>query len=222
MKNFIITLAMLFVNLVCYSQLLQYPQKIDSNNQIIKHAAYVLSYNETCEQANWVKYMVTKTELDSSIAKRKNNFKEDDAIPTGSAELSDYKGSGYDRGHLAPAATFVNDQDEMDESFYMSNISPQDPSFNRGIWKRLESYERILAMEKDTVYVITGGILDDGLKTIGDNEVCVPKLFFKIIYNKDFVYCFIIKNEKSSEPLNMYKHPIAVVEKLTKMKFTLR
>ena len=212
---------MLLLNTVCYSQLLKYPQPNDSNNQIVVHTAYTLSYNETCEQANWVKYMVTKVELDSSIAKRKNNFKEDKDILTGSAELADYKGSGYDRGHLAPAAVFVNDQNEMNESFYMSNISPQHPSFNRGIWKRLETYERSLALEHDTVYVITGGILNGNLKLIGDNGVCVPKLYFKIIYNKNFTIGFILRNVKSSDPLNMFKFPIDVIEKQTGFKFTL-
>ena len=221
MKKIILTLSIIFLSILSYGQLLEYPQKIDSNNQIIVHKAYVLSYNETCEQANWVKYMVTKIELASDDAKRKNNFKEDELITTGSASLDDYKGSGYDRGHLAPAASFVNDQEEMDESFYMSNISPQEPSFNRGIWKRLENYERELANQHDTIYVITGGVLNGDLQTIGDNEVCVPKLYFKIIYNKDFVMCFIINNKKSNDPLNMYKHPMKLVEKISGLKFKL-
>lgn len=221
MIKFKITLTLLMLNLMCYSQVLDYPQHINEDNQIIKHKAYILSYNETCEQANWVKYMVTKVEINSSVANRKNNFKEDDLIPTGSAKLSDYKGSGYDRGHLAPAAVFTDNQDEIDESFYMSNISPQHPSFNRGIWNKLEAYERSLAIEHDTIYVITGGILKGELKTIGESEVCVPKLFFKIIYNKDFIIGFILRNMKLDDPLLMYKFPIDIIERETGLKFIL-
>lgn len=195
------------------------PRLINFDDQIIHHDGYVLSYNETHEQANWVSYMVTKVELESDVAKRKDNFKEDTSIITGSAQLIDYKGSGYDRGHLAPAATFVDSQKEMDESFLMSNMSPQHPSFNRGVWKRLEEYERKMAMEKDTVYVICGPILSEGLKKIGPNEVSVPELYFKIIYYKDWMMCFIINNQKSNDPLYVFKQPLNVVEKMARIDF---
>jgi endonuclease G len=195
------------------------PRLINLDDQIIYHDGYTLSYNETHEQANWVSYMVTKVELEDNVAKRKNNFKEDTSIITGSAQLIDYKGSGYDRGHLAPAATFVDSQKEMDESFYMSNMSPQHPSFNRGVWKKLEEYERKMAMEKDTVYVICGPILTKGLKTIGPNEVSVPELYYKIIYYNDWMMCFILNNEKSSEPLYVFKQPLDVIEKMTMIDF---
>jgi endonuclease G len=212
---------MLFLTFVGYTQCDELPRKIDLDDQIIYHTAYTLSYNETHEQANWVKYMVTKVELEKDIAKRKNNFKEDTSVVTGSAQLIDYKGSGYDRGHLAPAATFVDNQKEMDESFYMSNISPQEPSFNRGVWKRLEEYERKMAIEKDTVYVICGPILTDDLKTIGDSKVSIPELYFKIIYYKDWRMCFILNNNKSSEPLYTFVQSLDVVEKLCKIDFGL-
>ena len=220
-KDLKITLCALFLTFVGYSQCDELPRKIDLDDQIIYHTAYTLSYNETHEQANWVKYMVTKVELESKEAKRKNNFKEDPIILTESAQLIDYKSSGYDRGHLAPAATFIDSQKEMDESFYMSNMSPQHPSFNRGVWKRLEEYERKVAMEKDTVYVICGPILSGDLKTIGPNKVSVPELYFKIIYYKDFRVCFILNNEKSSEPLYVFKQPLDVVEKLCMIDFGL-
>ena len=195
------------------------PRLINLDDQIIYHTAYTLSYNESHEQANWVTYMVTKVELENDVAKRKDNFTEDTSVITGSAQLEDYKGSGYDRGHLAPAATFVDNQKEMDESFLMSNMSPQDPSFNRGVWKRLEDYERKMAIEKDTVYVICGPILTEGLKTIGPNKVSVPELYYKIIYYKDWMMCFILNNEKSSEPLYIFRQPLDVVEQMTKIDF---
>lgn len=218
MKKLVLLLGILIPTL-SYSQCDDLPRKIDLDDQIIYHTDYVLSYNETHEQANWVKYMVTKVELDSNVAKRKNNFKEDTSIITGSAQLIDYKGSGYDRGHLAPAATFVDNQKEMNESFLMSNISPQEPGFNRGVWKRIENYERKMAMEKDTVHVICGPILTGNLKTIGVNKVSVPELYFKIIYYKDWMMCFIVNNEKTSEPLYVFKQPLDVIEKMSMIDF---
>jgi endonuclease G, mitochondrial len=198
------------------------PRLINLDDQIIYHTSYTLSYNETHEQPNWVKYMVTKTELENKVAKRKNNFKEDTSIITGSAQLIDYKGSGYDRGHLAPAATFVDSQKEMDESFFMSNMSPQHSSFNRGVWKRVETYERKMAIEKDTVYVICGGVLTDGLETIGPNKVSVPEFYYKIIYTKDWMICFLLKNEKSNEPLYSYVQELTVIEKHIMINFNIR
>jgi endonuclease G len=221
MKNILLILGFV-LSTISFGQDGDLPRKINLDDQIIYHTAYTLSYNETHEQPNWVKYMVTKTDLETKEAKRKNNFKEDKQILTGSAQLIDYKGSGYDRGHLAPAATFVDSQKEMDESFYMSNMSPQHPSFNRGVWKRIEEYERKVAMEKDTVYVICGGILHDDLETIGPNKVSVPELYFKIIYTDDWIMCFIVKNEKSSDPLYMFKQPLDVIQREAMINFNIR
>ncbi len=222
-KYYKVTLAMLFLTSICYSQTNScLPIVIDFDNQIVEHTSYTISYNETCEQPNWVKYQVTKTDLENKVAKRKNNFKEDKSIITGSAQLVDYKGSGYDRGHLAPAATFVDNQKEMDESFYMSNMSPQEPSFNRGVWKKIENYERKMAMEKDTVYVICGGVLTDDLPTIGPNKVSVPRFFYKVIYTEDWIICFLLKNEKSNEPLYTFTQELTVIEKHIKIDFNIR
>ena len=221
MRNIILLTVSLLVGGLVYGQD-KLPRVINFDNQIIEHAAYTLSYNETCEQPNWVKYQITKEDLENPTAKRKNNFKVDLSIVTGSADLLDYKGSGYDRGHLAPAATFVGSQKEMDESFFMSNISPQNPSFNRGIWKRIEAYERLAAKDKGSVYVITGPILNKDLKTIGANKVCVPEFYYKIIYVPGgWSIGFLIKNEKSSEALYMFKQPIKIIEREAKINFML-
>ena len=105
---------------------------------IVEHEYYTLRYNEKTEQADWVAYTLKKVNLDNSKFKRTDNFREDPDVKTKSATLADYKGSGYDRGHLAPAADFAWTKNGMSESFYMSNMSPQQPDFNRGIWKKLE------------------------------------------------------------------------------------
>lgn len=216
-KNFKITLCLLFISFIGYSQ--QLPRLIDNNDQIIIHKGYTLSYNESCEQANWVKYSVKKNDLINGNVKRKNNFKEDTLVKTGSADIYDYKSTGYDRGHLAPASVFTHDQQEMDESFLMSNISPQEPSFNRGVWKRIEEYEKLIARSKDSINVITGAVLSDTLPKIGDNGVCVPKYFYKIIYTEDYIKCFFIENKKSDEDIIEYMEDLKFIEEKTNINF---
>jgi len=200
------------------------PQKVDEDNQIIQHDGYILSYNETCEQPNWVLYTLKPSDISCVVSvDRKSYFKSDDLVGTGSASHSDYTNSGYDRGHLKPAADESCDQEEMDETFYMSNVSPQNPSFNRGIWKQLEEYTREKLTNWDSIVVITGGVLVGDMETIGKNEVCVPKSFFKVLYLfKDgsmIMESYLIPNTKCVKPLNYYITPISDITEKTKLKF---
>ena len=107
-----------------------------ANDSIIYHTAYSLSYNPIYKQVNWIAYLLTREETSNTIP-RSNNFKEDPLVP-GTDFSKDYYKSGYDRGHLAPAADMGFSKITMLESFYYTNISPQTPSFNRGIWKKLK------------------------------------------------------------------------------------
>ena len=103
-----------------------------TSGQVIKHGSYTLSYDETHEQAEWVAYELTAFEVDGRY-ERTDNFRRDPKVETGSASLSDYRGSGYDRGHLAPAADMFFTRSAMSESFFLSNMTPQEPARNRGV-----------------------------------------------------------------------------------------
>jgi endonuclease G len=157
-----------------------YPFIPDVDEQIRRLTGFDLSYNETHEQANWVMYILTREELEGSV-ERSDDFRQDKKIPTGSASLADYRKSGYDRGHLAPAADMKWSEEAMSESFLMSNMSPQKPYFNRGIWKKLEEHVREIGRENDSVLVITGPVFKDILDSIGENEVSVPGYYFKLL-----------------------------------------
>ncbi|MBB6461236.1 DNA/RNA non-specific endonuclease [Flammeovirga kamogawensis] len=195
-----------------------------SKSQIIEHSYYTVSYNEKHEQANWVAYELTSQELIKNTS-RTNDFRADQDVTSSSAELDDYKGSGYDRGHLAPAADMSFTSKAMTESFYFSNMSPQDPSFNRGIWKQLEEQFRAWAHEKHNIYIITGPILEDGLITIGANNVSVPNYYYKIAvhYNsQDNEYeaiAFLLPNKKGDQKLSEYIVTIDSIESLTQLDF---
>lgn len=200
------------------------PRQISLDDQITKYNGFTVSYNNTHEQANWVYYTITSEDLTCPTkVKRKNKFYEDYRLKGHSAYLSDYKGSGYDRGHLKSSADESCDQEQNDETFVMSNMSPQDPSFNRGAWKKLETYVRNVTLENDSVQVYTGGVLTEELSTIGDNEVSVPQYYYKIIYiykgGSKKVLCYVMPNKKITEPLYSYEVKLVDVEKLTNIDF---
>jgi len=189
------------------------------NGELVHHTYYSLSYSEQHEQAEWVFYEIKKERI-LGLASRKNNFRSDNSVSTNSATLSDYKGSGFDRGHLAPAHDFSFDKDAMSESFYMSNMSPQNPSFNRGIWGNLESLVRSWGTNS-SIYVVTGPIVDDCSTTIGTNNVCVPEYYYKVIYDplKQKMISFILPNEKGTKNLNEYVCTTDSLEKITNIDF---
>lgn len=185
---------------------------------IIQHSGFILKYDEKYEQANWVAYQLTKKNVLTNV-RRTNNFKIDTMIHTGSSTLNDYNNSGYDKGHLFPAADAYN-MNSMNDCFYLSNISPQKPSFNRGIWSSLENQVRNWAIKFDTIYVATGGILQDSLKTIGKN-VTIPEYFYKaILCLKDSLAIgFILKNEGSKNNLSTFAVSIDSLEKKSGIDF---
>ena len=193
-------------------------------DQIIRHTGYTLSFNKEHKQANWVAYELTADET-ISIVKRNNRFKPDPDVPMCSSN-NDYKASGYDRGHLAPAADMCYSAAAMKESFYLSNMSPQKPGFNRGIWKELEAQVRFWAIDDSAIYIITGGVLDSGLPVIGINNVSVPRLFYKVIIDYHGSVRkgigFIMPNEKSNKRLQCFTVSIDSVEVLTGLNFFCR
>ena len=189
---------------------------------IINHAGYSLLFNEICEQANWVAYELTDAET-QKVTNRTNKFIPDPLVKTGTADDQDYSRSGYDRGHMAPAADMGWSVTAMEESFYYSNMSPQEPGFNRGIWKRLEELVRTWAVDYQKVYVVTGPVLTVGLNTIGENHVSVPKFYYKVILDYHEPGSkgigFILPNGSSGEPLQRYAVTIDSVQHFTGIDF---
>jgi len=192
-------------------------------NTIVDRTGYALGYSEYHEQASWVVYRLTAEEVKTKAVKRDDSFKEDPAIPTGSATLADYRGSGYDRGHLAPAADMGYSIQTMEESFYMSNMSPQSPDFNRGVWKLLEEQVRSFAVAEGDIYVVTGPVLPKTKTlTIGANKVTVPRAYYKVIYDRtppEKMLGFVLPNEGSNRPLKDFAVTVDKVEEITGLDF---
>ncbi len=189
---------------------------------IVRHTYYVLSYNEKFEQANWVYYTLTDSMVVKGGQERSNKFKVDKMVPTGSAKSADYTKSGFDRGHLCPAADMDFDPVAMEESFLMSNISPQAPEFNRGIWKDLETDVRKWAEKEHKIQIVTGPVFADSKGVIGADKVLVPGYFFKIIYDetdKPKIIAFLLPNSKTDRPLTDFAVTVDEVEKATGFDF---
>ncbi len=195
-----------------------------STGAIVQHKYYTLSYNERHEQAEWVAYVLTRERLQMEWQDRPDLFEADPKVRSGSASLSDYRGSGYDRGHLVPAADMAFNTTAITETFYLSNISPQARDFNKGIWKELEELTRDWAIKFKKLYVVTGPILKDGGKgKIGNNEVTVPSAFYKVLLDlsdpDQKAIAFIVPNEVSYDPLFKYAVSVDEVEKQTGINF---
>ena len=192
------------------------------HDRIIHHTGYTLSYNKKYQIANWVAYDLTAEET-TPVVKRNNRFIPDPLLPDGSAANKDYKGSGYDKGHLAPAADMCYSYQTMVESFYLSNMSPQEPSFNRGLWAKLEDQVRDWAVDEQAVYVITGTVLTEGLPTIGSSRITVPGYFYKVIFDYTEPEIkgigFIMPNRGSQQLLQDYVVTIDSIEQITATDF---
>ena len=190
--------------------------------QIIRHSGYTVSYNKDLKIPNWVSYELTREETRGK-EKRGNRFIADPLVTGPIATNADYTRSGYDKGHMAPAADMKWSPESMKESFYFSNMCPQHPQLNRRGWKNLEEKIRDWAVADSAIIIICGPIIDKPSKTIGKNKVAVPERFFKVILSP-FVkpargIGFLFNNRQAVEPLSTYAVSIDSIEKLTHMDF---
>ncbi|CAK6713038.1 DNA/RNA endonuclease G [Vibrio harveyi] len=192
-----------------------------NSDQFLCRDGYAVGYNYDTKNADWVAYHITAESVNITN-KRSNSFKEDTEMPDyARSTLADYKGSGYDRGHLAPSATMDFTRESMKQSFLMSNMSPQLPGFNRVGWRVLEEHVRDLANEYNELYVVTGPIYQGNEETIG-NGVVIPSAFYKVILDPSFdeAIAFIVPHrDVSSSELANFITTIDEVERQTGLDF---
>lgn len=194
----------------------------DSDAEVVRHRWYALGYSEDHEQAEWVAYELTLARLQQRLVGRSNTFRPDPDVRTESATPRDYSSSGYDRGHFCPAADMTFSAEAMDETFFMSNMSPQIPAFNMGVWRELEELTRDWARRCEQLYVVTGPVLTEpALAQIGFSKVSVPAAFYKILLapKQQRAIAFILPNGRSDTPVMDFACSIDAVEERTGIDF---
>ena len=191
--------------------------------QILQRTGYTLSYDSKNKTPQWVAWELTKEETRGKEERSTEFFPDPDVI--GSQVVTyDYSHSGYDRGHMAPAGDMKWNKQAMQESFYMSNICPQDHNLNTEDWNDLEMKTREWARRYGKVYIVCGPIYNGKRNEyIGEHRVKVPDAFFKVILinndNKQYALGFLFENEAGERPLEEYLTSVDYIEKLTGMDF---
>lgn len=152
----------------------------NANDYLLVKPEYVLSYNNQKHIPNWSSWQLNQSWL--GTAQRMNDFRPDPSLPKGWYQVkpSDYNGSGYDRGHMTPSADRSRDKATNSATFLMTNMVPQAPDNNQGVWQKLETYSRDLVNAGKELYIIAGGYGEKG--AIGrDVKISVPARTWKVI-----------------------------------------
>lgn len=201
---------------------------IRKGDEIIKHKNYTLRYEEDYEVPAWVVHKLRGEYTRGTASRGDNQFMPDRKVKDNSALSGDYSSTGYDRGHMVPAGDFKCCQEFMTETFYMSNIAPQVPDFNRGIWENIESRIRGWSVRDEELFIVTGPVLRKGLPTIGRyNNVAVPEFFYKLVLfyqpksgKKPRMIAFLLPNESLvGKRMNSFVVSVDEVEKATGLDF---
>ena len=195
------------------------PAKVD---QSISRQGFSLGYSYKYRQAVWVSYTLTEEKVKNDIVKRRPSFRIDPAIKFAPVRPKDYTGTGYDKGHLAPAADMAWSVLSMKNSFYMSNISPQIPGCNRGIWKRVEKTVRQWAVKEKKLCIITGPVFHNTNKLLPNTAIPIPTAFYKVVLDMTppmKMIGFLVPNAASKKRVFAFAVPVDKVEEVTKYDF---
>ena len=202
---------------------MEIPLMNKEQGQIIQRTGYTLSYHAKHKTPQWVAWELTKEETRGN-EERTNEFQPDPDVMGAKVVTYDYSHSGYDRGHMAPAGDMKWSKKAMQESFYMSNICPQDHNLNTEDWNDLENKSREWARRYGKVYIVCGPIYNGTRNEyIGDHRVKVPDAFFKVILinhdRKQAALGFYFENKAGERPLSEYLVSVDKLEDMTGLDF---
>lgn len=193
-----------------------------SCGEIIDYTHYSASFCEEYKLSEWTIHFLTPDRLGNT--KRTEDFRQDPQLKGRDASKLDFYKSGYDRGHMVPAGDMTFDMTSMSESFYMTNMSPQNPSFNRSGWRKLESKIREWVIEYDSVTIITGFVKGENPDLIDEyigTGVLIPAYFYKVFIDiqRKRSIAFLMPNQKITKPLMEYVVSIDYLESITGLDF---
>ena len=200
-----------------------------SEGKILRRVGYTTSYNSQNRIPNWVAWHLPASHVGGRHKRDNQVFHEDTDVANPRAYDSDYRGSGYDRGHMCPAGDNKWDEQAQEQSFLFTNICPQRHNLNTGAWNDVELQCRAWAKRYGDLYIVSGPVLyDQQHRTIGRNRVVVPEAFFKVVLRKqsrsgssDYYKAigFLYENKGASRDMSRYVKSIDELEELTGLDF---
>jgi endonuclease G, mitochondrial len=207
-----------------------------TKGRVLDKGYFVINYSDRRRCPYWSAYHLTAKDL-KGTAKRRDNFRPDIEVPEKArSSLEDYRGKSFDRGHLAPARDFTRSKEAMAATFLLSNISPQYPNTNQGIWQELEGQIRDMIRDVGEAWVVTGDAFMSRdsqqtspklwMKQGRQNRVAVPTPLFDAILTQDgkgrwCAYAFLIPNqpERNTHPTSRYLLSVDRLEQITGFDF---
>lgn len=194
------------------------------NGSIFEYSGFALLYDESKRIPTWVAYELTQEEADGQIGRSGKSFRVDENAKVVQADNFDYRGSGWSRGHMAPAGDFKWDELAMWDTFYYTNCCPQDEKLNNGSWNVLENRVRNWARQFGSVYVVTGPIVGENQSgRIGSHGIVVPDAFFKAVLTySDEAYhgiAFVMFNNSTAQRIPDSLLSINDLEEITGIDF---
>lgn len=212
-RKYLLNLMLFFVSFSAWAL-----EPVAHCDQTISHNYFSICYSNDHRQAVWTFHKLTKDSIKGPQS-RTNDYRFDSKV-NGPVGGDDYRHSGFDRGHLVPAGDMKLNRTSMSQSFFMSNMSPQNPAFNRGKWRALEVSFRDHVLNWGEAYVSTGPVLSEGLEQIASG-VSIPKFYYKVAYfpGKKVMLAFIMPNERISDPIERFQVSVDEVEARTEIDF---
>lgn len=198
------------------------PESLTS--ELIEYPGFTVSFNADTHQPNYVAWELTGEEVGSQRTSRRAASFAPDPVVAGCASLDDYRRSGYDRGHMAPAGDMKWDSTAMQSSFLLTNISPQAHELNQGSWRALEEKCRDWAMRDSAIVIVCGPIFGNSpVPTIGETAIAVPDSYFKVVLapytNPPRAIGFVMPNGNVPGGMQACAIPVDEVEAITGMDF---
>lgn len=187
-------------------------------HQLVTNKGMTLSFNERTHNPNYVAWELTRDEV-GGLEERRSAFTHDDRV-NGCAYTEDYRRSGFDRGHMMPAADAKSDPEMMEQTFMLTNICPQRHSLNGGSWKKLEEKCRLRVQRDSAIIIIAGPVPGDRItQYIGETGVAVPQRFFKVILapyiSTPYAIGFVMPNDRVPGGMQATAMSIDDVERIT-------
>lgn len=200
---------------------------LEPGEEVVVHTGHMLVYNEKHEVPKWTAHIATPDLITGNLA-RIDSFLPDPMVKTGTAVTSDYWNSGYDRGHMVPSADMRWNLDALKDTYYYSNVCPQQPDMNRGTWVDMEDWiRRYVNFSRRRLFIMTGPVLREGSPKLAQpgrkNEVSIPEMIWKVIADLDGdqpkALAFVMRNAPQTDPAVSYAVTVDSVEALTGIDF---